>query len=513
MGWAEDDVSALLARDVSTGVARAGTVGVNAVAAMAVSTTATGSAMGSSAEEDGGDTADESSTAQGNYASSQSGTPVSGPQPGAQTTNANNQAASQTANPGGQGGNAQSASTQSTGGQVRVAGALAGSVLLSSVSATGAPGRQIRADGAMTVQAQNSVGVATLATGLAFEDSAETTVGAAVAINVVELSTIAIIGDGANIQAASLLVEAGHGASQTQSYRALALAGSGSTQSEEGEESTAVAGSAALNIVTATTTASLGANSTVVLAAANADVTARQRIAHHAIAGGGALTLSDGGTSVGAAIGVNVLTNTTTASIGSTVALTATGAVNVLADAAILPASIIVPFLNDTGIEVTVLAIGAGIGSGGDAGAGSASINILTATTRATIGASSVITAGGNLTVRALDTTEVFNIAGALAGSLEKKGIGVGLDVTVITKATEAIEAREVVGRIELRRLAEQDGGRGEVPRVQVVHPAVDERARLGGSARRHGRRGSCGAGPSRRRTAAPGTWRSRASR
>ena len=442
LGWAEDDTAATLARNTSVGAVRANAVTITAHSAIGVTTIATGSAEGAASEDDGGSTADENATRQRDAASGRAGSALSNPQAGAQTDSANATAATQTANPGGQGGNAQAASTQSSGGKLRVAAALAGSVMRPQVLASIADGVQLRAEGLVTVQARSDVAVDTQAIALAFEESAKTTVGAAAAVNVAELETRAGIGAGAVIQAGAVLVDAGQAPDASNDFRAMALAGSGSTQKSGGggNDKTAVAGAAAVNVIAASTTATLGDAAAVRALAGDVGVQARQRIGVQAVAGGGAITSASGSgsTSVGAAIGVNIATSTTTASIGAGANVRASGAVAVLADAAILPLAITAPILGDAGAAVSLLAVGAAIGSGGDAGAGSAGISVFTPTTRALIGARATITAGGDVSLRALDETRVVDAVGALALSKDKKGVGVGLDVLVVTKTTEA---------------------------------------------------------------------------
>ena len=82
--------------------------------------------------------------------------------------------------------------------------------------------------GDMTVEALNEADADTQAIALAFADDAKTTVGAAVAINVADLDTVARVGNG-TVTTGSLKVEAGTPTGETSEFKALALAGSGST--------------------------------------------------------------------------------------------------------------------------------------------------------------------------------------------------------------------------------------------------------------------------------------------
>lgn len=116
MGWVEDKTDALLTRDVSTGGATADNVKVLATSTTESTTIATGSAEGSKGESEGGNTADQETQNQTNFANNRAGTNVSSPNAGSQVDSANATAGSQTNNPGGQGGNAQNSSTETQGG-------------------------------------------------------------------------------------------------------------------------------------------------------------------------------------------------------------------------------------------------------------------------------------------------------------------------------------------------------------------------------------------------------------
>ncbi|MGD8420264.1 MAG: hypothetical protein PVJ78_07525, partial [Gammaproteobacteria bacterium] len=526
LGVVEDDTSAELKRDVSTGAATADDVSVTASSDVDARTRVWASATGAAKEEDGGNTADQETTNQTGHASTASGTSIESPTPGNRVDDANDEAATQTTDPGGQGGVGEEGTTETQGGSVRVAAAIGATVVTPDVSATVIDGLTIDADGDMAVKALSEVDADTQAIGLAHADDAETTVGAAVAVNVGVFDTSATVGDG-NIATGSLSVEAGtsetratfdaatavdtapsaetidlgadHGlsvgdavvysaeggtgiggledgetyyvvdvsgntvklseeeggdaidltsaGSGTQSltltrsndFKTLALSGSGSTQKGE-NDNTAFAGAVGVNVVVSNTTASIADGATVGATAGNVDVLARQDIGIQNIAGGGALTLSDDGTSVGASIGVNYVDSTTIASVGADSDIDASGNVSAVADASITPLEIVVPIIDEgLGVSVTSLVVGAAIGSGGDAGAGSAAINVFTPVTRASIGADADIDAGGDVTVRAVDDTRIVDFAGTLAGSKDGAGVGIGLDVTVVTKTTEAI--------------------------------------------------------------------------
>src|SRR6185503_9324511 len=133
--------------------------------------------------------------------------------------------------------------------------------------------------------------------------------------------------------------------------------------------------------------------------------------------------------------------------IGANTDIDAAGSVSVVADASVTPAEIVIPILGlATGLHVTSMTIGAAISTGGaDSGAGSGAIDVFVLDTLASIGAGADVDAGTDVSVRAVDDTKTIKFVGAIAGSKEGAGIGVGLDVTVIVKTTEAwIEASNV---------------------------------------------------------------------
>ncbi|MGD8330585.1 MAG: hypothetical protein PVJ49_14220, partial [Acidobacteriota bacterium] len=445
-GWVLDETNATLGRDIGTVGDHADDVTVSATATVEATTVANASSEGSKKQSNGGSTADQTTQNQTNYANSRSGSSVSSPAPGSQVSGANTQASNQTSNPGGQNNaNANQATKQTQGSTVRVAAAIGATVFLSTSEASILDNVDILADGDTTVVALMDADANTQAIALSMtKDKNATTVGAAVAINVAQLAAMALVGE-ASITAGSLKVQAGNSTDKKNELKALALAGGGSTQRGEGDN-TAVAGAAAVNVYLTDAShrveASIADNATVTSSSGNVDLLARQDVGVQTIAGGGALTLSDSGTSVGAAIGVNFIDTTTLASIGDGATVNASGNVSVVADASITPLEIVTPEIEgidakETGVDVTTLIIGAAIGSGGDAGAGSAAIDIFNTNTRAWIGSGASITAA-DVTVQAVNDTKVDSFVGALALSKDSTGVGVGLDVMVVTKTTEA---------------------------------------------------------------------------
>ena len=160
--------------------------------------------------------------------------------------------------------------------------------------------------------------------------------------------------------------------------------------------------------------------------------------------------LSTGGTAVGGAIAVNVLTVQTLAYIGagSATYANATGALAVTASSHIAP---VVPDPKVTKITIPALssiALGGSAGGGDAAVTGSIIVDVLTIDTEATIADNVHVNdllnggthgdTGQSVTVSATDDTHLINIAGAIALTEGDAGVGVGIIVDVINKDVKA---------------------------------------------------------------------------
>jgi hypothetical protein len=423
---------------------------------------ASASATGSKTEEEGGRKSDEETDAQSIFVRELWGDEVfDSPTAGDRVDDANAEASDRSSDPNGGTGatgtsEADGASQDTEGGTVRVAAAIGASVLTPDVTATIADGVTIDASGEVEVKALSDADATTIATGLSYAGDASTSVGAAVAVNVGVLTTEATIG-AATVTAGSVAVEAGNSANESNDFRLLALAGGGSTQSDSG--STAVAGAAGVNVVTSDVTAAIADHATVTASTGDVEITARSDIGIQNITGGGALTTGSSGTSVGVAIGVNVVVADTEASIGAGAEVDATsGTVSVVADASISPTKIdfadlvsgiadlgdkadeVLDWATDRDARVTTLVAGAGVAGGGTGIAGSVAVNVFTPTARAYIGPGADVDAA-DVVVRALDDTRVLDFVGSIGVGLSDGGFGASLDVLVLDKTTEAYVA------------------------------------------------------------------------
>ena len=183
----------------------------------------------------------------------------------------------------------------------------------------------------------------------------------------------------------------------------------------------AVAVSAGVDDVNATTKAYIGNNATINASTTGASgsqsviVGASDDFYHLSVAGSAAF----GGVGVGPAVAVNVLSNTTDAQIGNNATVNALGDIIVQA----------------TGTENVVM-IGFGVAAGA-VGVG-ATVGVLSIDNQvlATIGDSSTVYAGADVFVSASDNTHVLELSGALAAGAV--GVGGAVGVMTVTKDTEA---------------------------------------------------------------------------
>ena len=337
LGWVDDDVTARLERDVSTGAATADDVTVEAKGAISTTVHAYASAMGEKNSDDGGETAEQQTGSQTDFASDRSGTSLNAPTPQTQVADANNQSQSQTSDPGGQGdANATQATTETAGGVLRIAASIGGSVTVSDVTAEIVDGLTIDSSGDLSVRAIADTDSQAEAISVAFtqSESESDNVSAAVAFNVALLDASAYLGNGTTV-AGSVAVEAGTSAGEMNEFKAMALSGAGSKQSSKGGNSSGgtdaggtgdtnggagtggdssslgIAGAVAFTVYGSpatddpnTVSATIADNAGVTAATGDVSVTARQDVGMQNIAGGAALTISSSGGGGGVVVAV-----------------------------------------------------------------------------------------------------------------------------------------------------------------------------------------------------------------
>ncbi|WP_245470225.1 hypothetical protein, partial [Mesorhizobium sp. M2C.T.Ca.TU.002.02.1.1] len=351
LGWTEDDVGARLERSVSTGAAVADDVKVEAKGTITSTVLATGSAEGEKNANSGGQTSQNQTGSQTSFLNARTNSSLTEPTPQTQVASANQTSQNQTTNPGGQGNaNANQAGTQTSGGVLRIAASIGGTVIVSKVAAEIADDVDIDASGDLSVKAISDADAQAEAVSIAFTkgSSSSDNVSAAVAFNVALMDTTARLGNGTTT-AGSVTVEAGTSAGEVNAFKALALSGAGSQQSSTGgatqggsggggqgtggdKSSLGIAGAVAFSVLGSpatddpnTVSASIADGATVTALNGDVTVTARQDIGMQNIAGGGALRISGGGgggggggsdTTVGAAVTIGVLDVETLATIG-----------------------------------------------------------------------------------------------------------------------------------------------------------------------------------------------------
>ena len=121
------------------------------------------------------------------------------PTPQTEVAGANQTSQNQTTNPGGQNNaNANQAGTQTSGGVLRIAASIGGTVIVSDVTAEIADGVTIDSSGDLSVKAISDADAQAEAVSIAFTQSSSESdnVSAAVAFNVALMDTTALLGDG-----------------------------------------------------------------------------------------------------------------------------------------------------------------------------------------------------------------------------------------------------------------------------------------------------------------------------
>jgi len=546
IGIGVDDTRAAVAGKIDAG----GAATVIATHSLFADTTAKGSAKGADGDaknkDDSSKTSDDETKQNVDHTNKVTGDKVAAPSANDQIDSSNTKATDAGSK------DDTSGSKSGSGSNIKVAAAVGVTVLAKSDStAEIEDGSIVKAGGAVKVSATNETDATTKAIGLALamsdkeaKDKGDSVgVAAGIGLNVVLIDNTARIGD-ATVQGNGITVEAVSPVGKSNDFIAWGIAGAGAQQSSSGGSSTAVAGGVGINVVDIDTTATV-ADSADLKSTGKVELTARSDVGTQVIGAAGAAAIggSSGGAAVGAAVAVNVILNTTTASIGDA-DVDAAGEISLLSEASINPLNLLhQPIVFDgsdggvvdaasdsfdipnhhltTGTEVvyhkggadniviggltdgthyfvrvegsdgtfrlfdtedhakgdtddglqalssagtgrghsfektgfdlavTSLAAGAGVSQKGPGIAGSIAVDVFDSDTSAFIAGGALInqrnvalgitpTAAQGVSVRAHDVIEVWDLAGALAGSLESAGIGAGVDVQVLLQDTTA---------------------------------------------------------------------------
>src|SRR5262249_35264833 len=168
------------------------------------------------------------------------------------------------------------------------------------------------------------------------------------------------------------------------------------------------------------------------------------------ISGGAALSLN-GGSGVGLAVSVNIAnTIEAAATVGDNATLSAGGTATVKAKASFVPVQDTLAFnlkgtqLINQSIGITTFAAGIA-GAAGSSGAGvggSSSVAVILMATPASVGTGATVSGSAGVEVKAEDTLTIFSAAGGIGASAGSAGVGIGLDVGVVTRHTVAHVAR-----------------------------------------------------------------------
>ena len=317
----------------------------------------------------------------------------------------------------------------SDSGGTSVAASVAVNFLEAKNTVTIAGGVTIVASEAMDVSATATADASAQGIATATNTDADTGVAAAVGVNIALLSNTATVGDGAHLTADDIDIEAVMIGSETNNFQSRALAGAAAS-------GTAIGGSVSVNYIDQDTNATVADNAVLNATAGNIDVAAESHNTIQNLAGGAAIS-TEGDTGVGIAIAVNIVNGLdTNASIGDADA-TASGSISVTADATLLPKEENIPIIGT--VAVTSFAAGIAGSTGGTVVGGSSSVNVISVGTHALIEGDATILAGQNVKVEATDQLTVFSAAGGLAASTGGSGVGIGIDVGVITRSTTAI--------------------------------------------------------------------------
>ncbi|MCY7309039.1 MAG: leukotoxin LktA family filamentous adhesin, partial [Rhodoferax sp.] len=320
-------------------------------------------------------------------------------------------------------------SAQTSGGGVKVAGALAIADLNSATSASVATSGSVRASGAIEVSGVDLNNSEVKADGSATGGTVG--VGVGVALNLAKASNLATIRDGTDVLATGVTVSAQTKAGATSTFSSDAKSGAGA-------DNVGVAGALALGVLGTTTAASLqgdidssGLGAKVAANGGAVLISAGNRTSTTVKAGADVKPASDKASSkvgVGASVGVNVSLNTTRAEVEDKARLTGAAAVQLLAAA---------EHTVDTKVE------------GGAAGASVAvtpvvAVSIALNATTARLGTSATaLDAAGAYTSRATHRNTVSTEAkGQTAGS--KVSVGASLALTVATDEVKAEVERNV---------------------------------------------------------------------
>ncbi|HVC51376.1 MAG TPA: LEPR-XLL domain-containing protein, partial [Stellaceae bacterium] len=336
-----------------------------------------------------------------------------------------------------EGGKGSANSGESSGG-VGVAAAVSVNVLIAHNTASVTSATIDAQGGAVTIAAEAQDSASAKGIGAAIAMNNKTNIGAGVGLNVVTATNEAFVVGAADatseVKGNGVTIEAITPATTTDAFTVWGAAGAGG-------KNLAVAGSVGINVVSLTTDAYTDSN-TSVESAGDLTVKATALVAPQDLVAAGAFASS--GSGIGASVAVNVFTLDTSAHIDGSA--DASGALLVDAENHFAPAPIALPFLPSSADPTATAIVVAGAAGSNVAVAGAVIVDDFMLDATADIGANALInqgnlytaTAGQTVTVGATNDTTVTTIAGSLGLSKGAAGIGGSLDVEIISKTTDA---------------------------------------------------------------------------
>ena len=295
------------------------------------------------------------------------------------------------------------------------------------------PNITVVATGAVKVDAEDQTGANSRAIGFSGNLQSDVAIGAGVGLNVEDITNTASIGAGAHVTGGGVTVQAVTPSGKEDDFIVWGIAAAG------GKSDASIAASVGVQVLTFHTTASIGAGAHVTSTDV-VDVEASQNIGLQNLAIAAALSTS--GTAVGGAFVVNILPAVQTqAFIDAGAVVDAAKALTVKATSSINPIVPDPKITKITLPAVSSIAVAGGAGGGDAAVTGSVIVDVFSITTQAWIADNAQINQSGPLgtsaqtiDVSATDTTHLINVAGALALSEGSAAVGVSIIVDVIDK-------------------------------------------------------------------------------
>jgi len=338
-----------------------------------------------------------------------------------------------------------SSESKSTADGIGVAAALGVNIAVHSATANIAANRTLNAGGKLSVIAVNDLDAETKAQGVAV--SGDGAVGAAAALTIAKPVAEATIGNDVHADVGDLEVRATSGVHR---IRTEALAGAGGVQ-QSGR-----AGSIAVGITLDETKASVGTGATIT-SDAGAAIVADHDLDFQTVAGAAGAGFTSG---VGVSFAVNVVTDTTEATLGANSSLDTFGETQIKADSNLGPVSGVLPG------NPTTLAVSGAL-SAATAGAGAVAVDIVVQDVHATIGANAQVNrtnapdaSNQSVAVEAISNVELNDGTGSLTLGASN-GVGGNLTVTVLVEDVQASIASsadvKALGTVSINATSIQD--------------------------------------------------------